>query len=172
MEGSKYTKKSILSNPYRRAIYHFVRTNLGAHFSLIKKEIFSDKKSAGSAGQLIWHLEMLLKFKYIKKMKMGNFTLFLPIDLDDELGLISFLLRDELNKKIFNLIAEKGQVKKTEIYKILNEPRELVYYRINNLIEYGILIPLEKEPDELTLTHKKKEIIKKILIYSQDEGNK
>jgi predicted transcriptional regulator len=163
VEGSKYTRKSILLNPYRKNIYNFIQKNLGAHFSLIRKGVLSGKDSKGSAGQLIWHLEMLLKFKYVKKVKIGNFTLFLPIGIDDKEGLLYFILRDELNKKIINLFIESEQLKKVDIYKLLEEQREHIYYRLNNLIEYGILTLSEQVPEELILPPHQKELIKEIL---------
>ena len=132
MEGSKYTRESILLNPKRKNIYNFIQANLGAHFSLIRKEVLSEGDNAGSTGQLIWHLELLLKFKFIKKIKLGNFTLFLPINVDDKLGLLSFFLRDELNKNLIKLFLKIKQLKKAETYKLLNKPREHVYYRLNH----------------------------------------
>ncbi|MFX1337931.1 MAG: hypothetical protein ACFFDK_04925 [Promethearchaeota archaeon] len=163
VEGSKYTRDSILQNHYRRKIYNFIRANLGAHFSLIRKEVLSGEDKSGSAGQLIWHLEMLLKFKFIKKVKIGNFTLFLPNDVDDKLAMPHFLLRDEVNKKIITLYIENKQLNKADIYKLLEEPREHIYYRLNNLIDYGILTPLTQESEDLILASDQKELIKKIL---------
>ena len=163
LEGSRYTKKSILLNPYRKKIYNFVQNNLGAHFSLIKREALSGEGTEGSPGQLIWHLEKLLKFKYIKKLRVGKYALFLPVDIDDKVGRICFILRDELNTKIINIFIEHRLLKKAEIHKFLEKSRELVYYRLNSLIEYEILTLSEQNPDELILNPLQKELIKKIL---------
>jgi len=171
VEGSKFTKESVLSNQLRKKIYNFISRNLGAHFSLIRKKVLSeDKKDTGSAGQLIWHLEMLLKFSYIKKIKIGNFTVFLPIEIDDEMGIIHFLLSDEINKKIVKLLFEHDTVKKSDTYKLLNEKRELVYYRINNLIEQNIIYS-EEDGKKLRLNPHNKEIIDQILKNNSDLNN-
>ena len=61
-------------------------------------------ETLGSPGQLLWHLEMLMKFNYIKKIKVGNYTIFLPIEMDTELGTINFLLQDKINRKIVGLL--------------------------------------------------------------------
>ena len=163
VEGSKFTQETILSNTIRKRIYSFIKTHIGAHFSLIRERVLSvDRKSFGSPGQLIWHLGMLVKFNYIKKLKVGNFTIFLPIEIDDEFGMICFLINDELNKKIVNLLLEYDTIKKADAYKLLNEKRELVYYRINKLIEQNIIYSVE-EGNKLNLNPHIKEIVLQIL---------
>jgi len=164
IEGSKFSKETLLSNQFRYNIYNFIRRNNGAHFSNIRKSVIPDNKGGlGGSGQLIWHLEMLIKFKYIKKIKLGNYTIFLPIEMDEELGIINFLLRDELNAKIIDLLNTKGKMKRSEIYKQLNEKRENVYYRINYLVDYKIL-SLAGEPEKrIFINQDKKEFIDIIL---------
>ena len=163
VEGSRYTKESLLLNPYRKKIYNFILNNLGAHFSLIKKGALAGEDNKGSPGQLIWHLEKLLKFNFIKKLKVGKYMLFLPIDIDDNAGLIYFILRDKLNERIINLFIEHKQLKKAEIYKFLEESRDLVYYRLNSLIKYGILTSSEQDPEQLIFAPRQIEFIKEIL---------
>ena len=163
VEGSKFTKESVLSNPFRKNIYNFVKTHLGAHFSIIRKEIFSDLEGKiGSAGQLIWHLEMLLKFNYIKPVKFKKYTIFIPIEMDEEIGIIFFLLRDDINKKIVNLLIEQDTIKKSDVHKLINEKRENIYYRINDLMNYNIISLIEEEGKELCLNPDKKELIVQI----------
>jgi predicted transcriptional regulator len=163
VEGSRYTRDTILLNPYRKKIYNFIKNNIGAHFSLIRKEALSGDDTKGSPGHLIWHVEKLLRFKLIKKLKVGKYTLFLPIKIDDNVGLIYFILRDELNKKIITLFIDGRQLKKADIYKLLDEPRELVYYRLNNLMEYNILTTSEQDSEDYILSPSQKELIKEIL---------
>ncbi len=164
IEGSKYSKETVLSNRTRRNIYEFIKFNQAVHFSHIRKNISEDTSSdGGSSGQLIWHLEMLLKFKYIKKFKLGNYTVFLPTNLDEESGAIRFLLRDKLNKEILSIINSKKSIKRSEIYKILGEKREKVYYHINNLIEYDIIALKEKQDKEVCINPEKKDLLESIL---------
>ncbi|MBA7640475.1 hypothetical protein ES703_48141 [subsurface metagenome] len=110
---------------------------------------------------------MLLKFNYIKKLKIGNFTVFLPIEIDDEIGIIRFLLSDEINMKIVKLLFEHESVKKSDTYKLLTEKRELVYYRITNLIEQNIIYS-EEEGKKLRLNPNIKNIIDEILKNNSD----
>jgi len=111
--------------------------NPGVHFSILRKKALSEEM--GSSGQLVWHLEMLLKFNYIKKIKVGNYTVFLPYELDEMAGRILFILRDRINNKIIHLLNENKTVIKSDIYKEIDEKREDVYYRINYLLDHGII---------------------------------
>lgn len=101
VEGSKYTRYEVLNNRYRRNLYRFLTSYLGAHFSIIRKVTIPDSSNnLGSSGQLIWHLEMLIKFNYIKKIKIKNYTIFLPYEIDDDIGLLHFILCDDIYRKI------------------------------------------------------------------------
>ncbi|MHA1242376.1 MAG: hypothetical protein ACTSQU_16575 [Promethearchaeota archaeon] len=163
VEGSKYTRDEILINKYRFNLYRFLTSYLGAHFSTIKKQIITDKSgSLGSSGQLIWHLEMLIKFNYIKKIKIKNYTVFLPYEIDDEIGLLHFILHDEIYLKIIQLLLSNEKLKKSEVHKLLDEKRETIYYRINNLIEFNI-IELRGDRNALILNSSRKDDIISII---------
>ncbi|MBY9021288.1 MAG: hypothetical protein KGD67_09530 [Candidatus Lokiarchaeota archaeon] len=171
VEGSKYTRYEVLNNTYRCNLYRFLTSNLGAHFSIIRKHIITDNSdNLGSSGQLIWHLEMLIKFNYIKKIKIKNYTVFLPYEIDDEIGLLHFILRDEIYLKIIKLLISDENLKKSEVHKSLDEKRETIYYRINNLIEFN-LIELSGDTQSLFLnTRKKDDIISILKKFSQDKS--
>ncbi len=164
IEGSKFSKETVLSNRLRYNIFRFIKKNGAVHYSLIRK-ILKDNQTDNlvSSGQLIWHLEMLLKFEYIKKIKVGNYSVFLPYEMDREMGILNFLLGDKINMKIVNLITEQESVKKSEIYKLINEKRENVYYRINGLIEHKILLVKEELDNLIYINPNKKDFIVRIL---------
>ncbi|MBN1214772.1 MAG: hypothetical protein JXA99_04950 [Candidatus Lokiarchaeota archaeon] len=138
VDRSRYTKNSVLSNDIRKKIYNLLQVNIGLHFSLIRKIIYSDNKSE-SSGELIWHLDMLMKFNYIKKVNFHNYTIFIPSDIDDDIGIISFLLNDTLNNKIINLLISNDTLKKKQIHDILKEKRENINYHLNILIDNDII---------------------------------
>ena len=171
VEGSKYTKDDILNNRYRFNLYSFLTSYLGAHFSTIRKQIITDNSATlGSSGQLIWHLEMLIKFNYIKKIKIKNYTVFLPYEIDDEIGLLHFVLHNEIYLKIIQLLISNDKLKKSEVHKLINEKRETIYYRINNLIEFNI-IKLSGDNNSLSLnSHKKDDIISIIKANLQNKS--
>lgn len=166
IEGSKFSKKTVLENFVRKKIFNYIRINPGVHFSNLRKEALSS--NIKSSGQLVWHLEMLLKFNYIKKIKVGNYTVFLPFDMDEDIARNIFLLRDRINNKLLHLLVENNTIVKSEIYKKIDEKREDVYYRIKNLMGYEIVILSEDSDKEVCINPKKKEIITKILKKSKN----
>ena len=105
---------------------------------------------------------MLLKFKFIKKIKIGNYTVFMPVNFESDMGIIIFIMQDDINKKILLLLKDQGLIKKSDVYKEINEKRENVYYRINNLIENDVINTKEKE-NLIFINPKKIDIISIIL---------
>lgn len=165
IEGSKFSKETVLSNYIRNGIYNYIRIHPGVHFSILRKKALPEEK--GSSGQLVWHLEMLLKFNYIKKIKVGNYTVFLPFDIDEKVGLILFLLRERINYKVIQLLFKENTVERSEIYKEVEQKREDVYYRINNLIDQDILIISASSDKEISINPNVKEIVAEILKTSK-----
>ncbi|MFX1340522.1 MAG: hypothetical protein ACFFDK_18075 [Promethearchaeota archaeon] len=164
VEGTKCTKGTVLSNYQRRKIYNFIQSHLGVHFSIIRKVLFSDTEGKSQAtGQLLWHLEMLTKFNYIKKVNFKKYVIFIPVEIDDEAGIVFFLLRDKVNKRIANLLIQQGNIKKSDVYKMLEENREMVYYRINELINFNIISPLQEESSKIQLNPNNRELIAQII---------
>ena len=134
-------------NRLRKKILEYIRLNGCAHFSILRKEVISERDgNLGSSGQLVWHLEMLMKFNYIKKIKLGNFTVFLPIEMEVELGIIYFLLKDN-----------------SELYKLIDENRGKVNYRLKNLSYYGLIYFKEDSSKEVYLNSDKQEDVINIL---------
>lgn len=165
IEGSKFSKETVLSNHIRNGIYNYIRVHPGVHFSILRKKALPEVK--GSSGQLVWHLEMLLKFNYIKKIKVGNYTVFLPFDIDEKGGIILFLLRDQINYKVIHLLLKENTIVRSEIYKEIEEKREDVYYRINNLIDQEIFILSASSDKEICINPNTKELISDILKKSK-----
>jgi len=164
IEGSKFSKETVLSNRLRYNIFRFIKKNGAVHYSLIRKILKDDQTdNVVSSGQLVWHLEMLLKFEYIKKIKVGNYSVFLPFEMDKEMGVLYFLIRDKINRKIVKLLIEQESIKKSEIYKQINENRENVYYRINNLITHNLLLIKEELDNFIYINPNMKDLIIHIL---------
>lgn len=157
IERSKFSRETVLSNPTRRKIYKYIRVNPGIHFSILRKEALLNE--SGSSGQLVWHLEMLLNFNYINKIKVGNYTVFIPFDMKEDVGKILFLLRDRINNKLIHLLVENDKLLKSEIYKEIEEKREDVYYRINNLIDQDVITLSEVSDKEICIKSNLKELI-------------
>ena len=157
---SKFTKRTVLSNETRKIIFYFIQQNIGAHFSLIKNAWASNGESM-SPGELIWHLDMLIKFNYIKKLTLKNYTIFVPFDVEDENGKIYFVLRDKLYRKILIYLISSSIQERSVIYKDIGENRETIHYRLQNLIGFQILELFDE--NMVRINPLKKEIIINIL---------
>ena len=96
-------------------------------------------------------------------MKFKKFTIFVPIDLDPELGICYFLLRDETSRKIVELLNQEGVFKTADICKVLNEKRANIYYRINNLIDSNIISHHDDSSREIHLAPAKREVIQNVI---------
>jgi len=170
VDGSRFTKETILRNKIRYYIYWLIKTNIGAHFSFLKKEVAQQKESDMGVGHLIWHLEKLIKFNFIKKVKVKNCTIFLPVEISDEEGILYFIMRDDLNRQIVEILLENESVDKSDIYKGLNIKRENTYYRIKKLIELEIISPLAEDEKIISINLSKKNLIVEVdnnILYSK-----
>ena len=158
VEGSRLTKRNVLLNKYRADIYDFIKTYPGVHFSVIKRKVLSD----GSSGQFIWHLNVLLKFNFIKEVKVKNYTVFLPIEMEEKFGIFFFLLRDKINLKIAKYLSQKGPVETAEVPHKILESKGSVYYHVKTLIEFNILNAQQSEAtgnEEIWLNPEKKQLL-------------
>jgi predicted transcriptional regulator len=162
VDGSRFTRETVLKNDFRYKVYKIIKTNIGAHFSFLKNEISDQKEGEMGVGHLIWHLEKLLEFNLIKKVKVKNCTIFLPVEIDDDIGILHFFLRDEVNRKIVEFLLHNENVKKADIYKELNSKREKTYYHINKLIESEILSS-NAEDDIVFVNPSKKDLIIEVI---------
>jgi predicted transcriptional regulator len=169
VEGSKLTKELVLSNLHRKNIYEFIRTNRGAKFSTIRDMY---EGTTGSSGQLIWHLQLLLKFNYIKRLKFKRFTIFLPVEMDEEEGLVNFFVRDPLNHKILKLLCAQGPLKRTDLYEVFDAPREKIHYRVKVLLETNLITAFGEGEKDVRINPEKLTFLTDILKKSNDSGGK
>jgi len=169
VEGSKLTKELVLSNLHRRNIYEYIRTNRGAKFSTIRDAY---EGTTGSSGQLIWHLQLLLKFNYIKRIKFKRFTIFLPMEMDEEEGLLTYFVRDPLNNKILKLLHTQGPLKRTDLYEAVDAPREKIHYRVKVLLETNLISAIGESEKEVYINPEKITHITDILKKSNEAGGK
>jgi predicted transcriptional regulator len=167
VEGSKLTKELVLSNLHRKNIFDYIRSKGSAKFSAIRDAY---EGTTGSSGQLIWHLQILLKFNYIKKLKFKRFTIFLPQEIDEAQGLIYFLTQDPLNQKILKLLYTQGPQMRTDFYEAIDAPREKIHYRVKVLLEMNLISPFGGSDKELCLNPGKAASLSSIIKQFNEEG--
>jgi len=61
-------------------LYSIVCNNIGIHLSAVRK-LLNKKVSNVGVGQLLWHIDMLIKFDYIKSIKVGNMVEFVSFSV-------------------------------------------------------------------------------------------
>ena len=103
------------------------------------------------------------KFGLIKKVTIKNSTLFMPFDLDENLIVHNFLLKDELDQEIVKLLMTHEFVKKADVYKYLNQSREKTYYHVNKLIEYGVICLSDQDYKTIYLDSQKEQVINLVI---------
>lgn len=165
VEGTKFTRETVLAHPYRSKIMASVARHGSMHFSAIKDAITSSELSdTGSSGQLIWHLGLLLKFKHLKRIKYSNKTLFCKPYLSKMHAIINFLLQDETIQAIISHVLENGSSDKSEIHNFLDHNRDTVYYRVNKLLKDKYLIEDKSKNNHVKINPDYIAIFKEVLI--------
>ncbi|MFX1385241.1 MAG: hypothetical protein ACFFBP_22735 [Promethearchaeota archaeon] len=142
VEGSKIIKSEVLSNEMRALIYKFIQKYPGVNFSALKNNLtseFDEYDIKMGTGQLIWHVEILMKYEFLRKIEFKKYTLYFPYIMDPEHAKYYFLLRDQINRKIIKTLIEKDSLKQADIPNIINELKGSVYYHIKSLKKENIL---------------------------------
>lgn len=163
VKDSRFTQTTILENKTRYHIFGLVNSYIGVHFSLLKTKVSQIRGNEIGVGHLIWHLEKLLNFNLIKKLNIKNCTVFIPIAISDEEGLLYYLLRDDFNRLIVSFLLEHDFFRKIDLYKELEIKREKIYYRINLLLEFEILALLAKDEKIISINSEKRDLIKGVI---------
>ncbi len=86
-------------------------------------------------GQLQWHLSVLIQFNIIRKEKLGQYSIFYPIDYEDQnIDSKKSLLGSKQSRKILDLIESQPGIYSSKIAHRLNLKRNSVKYHIDKLL--------------------------------------
>ncbi|MFX1321702.1 MAG: hypothetical protein ACFFAQ_08660 [Promethearchaeota archaeon] len=130
VEGSKLTSNEILQNAKRVEIYDFILKNPGTYFN----KIITKLKISNHI--VVWHLNMLEKFGYIKKEKIENHNVYFDSEVAfNEVRIKYYLSNRKCEKIIGYLQINKIGINKTQLSTDLS-------MHINTVQKY--LIILEK----------------------------
>ena len=115
VEGTKLTKKDVLIYLRRQKIYDYIRENPGKYIHQIGKELQISNKV------IFWHLCVLLKFGFIKKMNIDNHTVYFDSNIDIRKINKFYLAAKEKSKEIINYLKINNigitKTRKTELYR-------------------------------------------------------
>lgn len=135
VDGSKLTQDDVLKNSNRLKIYNTILNNPGIHFmciiNLLGMSIFLVK----------WHLNMLLKFNFIKKTNVENREIYYNSSLSEENAKILHFMGRERTLKIINYLKKNPNGSpKYRISKDLKMHQNTVSKYILKLEELEILL--------------------------------
>ncbi|MBY9019483.1 MAG: winged helix-turn-helix transcriptional regulator [Candidatus Lokiarchaeota archaeon] len=92
-------------------------------------------------GQLQWHLSVLIQYNIIRNEKLGQYSIFYPIDYEDKnIGYKKPLLRSKQSRKILDLIENlQPGIYSSKIAHRLNLKRNSVKYHIDKLLKNQLI---------------------------------
>ncbi|MFX0186410.1 MAG: HTH domain-containing protein [Candidatus Hodarchaeota archaeon] len=134
VEGTKFTKKDVLIYPRRKKIYNYIKENPGKYVNKIAKDL----KICNIV--VFWHLNVLLKFNFLKKKIIDNHVVYFDsnIDLKDSKKL--YLTSKEKCKKIINYLKINDfGITKNQLSRDLKIHRNTIRKYLESLEEINIL---------------------------------
>ncbi|MFX0189106.1 MAG: hypothetical protein ACFE8A_15380 [Candidatus Hodarchaeota archaeon] len=151
VEGTTFTKKDVLMNRKRKKIYDYIKENPGKYVNKIAKELKI------SNIVVFYHLDILVKFNFIKKTIIDNHVVYFDSNID---------LRD-INKLYF---TSKEKSKRIINYLKINNcgiPRTKL--AIDLKIHYSTLRKYIKPLEEFNIISKEKRSNK--ILYFLEENS-
>ncbi len=115
IEGSKLTRDDVLANKKRRTIYNHISRNPGIYFTKLIKDL------GYTNHVVVWHLNILIKFKFINKRIWDRHEIFFDSKVDPQQAKFKFFTTRKKSKMIIQFLRENniGNTK-TKISKALN----------------------------------------------------
>ena len=135
VEGSKLSIKDVLQNQKRKGIYEYILENPGIYFNRIVRELDI------SNHVVVWHLNILLKFRFIRKAKFENHDLYFDSNFDEKELKLKYITSKEKGKNIIEYLKEFDfGVTKTQISKELKMHINTVAKYLKKFEQIGIVV--------------------------------
>ena len=129
----------VLENKNRNKIIDLILNEPGIHFNELLR------KTELAAGNLVWHLDILLTYKVIGKKRVGNFLAYFPYYQKNPISNVDITLqKSKLTLEILKMIEKDPGIWNNLITKKLKVDHKTILYHINKLEELG-LINFKKE---------------------------
>ena len=134
VEGSKLTRWEVLENNNRKEIYEFIKEKPGTHLMKIVREL-------NISNFLVrWHLDMLIKFNYIKNEKINNYEIYYDISISPEVARRNYLIMNEKCSKILRFLETNSKgTTKYQLAKNLGMHYNTLTKYISELDEHGLI---------------------------------
>ena len=99
VEGSRLTKDEILQNEKRRMIFEYILNNPAAYHYLIMRELNIPNHI------VIWHLNVLLDFNFIKQIRIKNHKVYSAPDISPYEVKVRYFSRNEKSREIIKYLT-------------------------------------------------------------------
>ena len=146
IDGSKFTKTDVLISSKRKKIYDYVKKNPGVHTAKIAK-----KFKMGN-HHVCWHLTMLVKFNFIKKMIIDDRSVYFDSNIDLKESKKLYLISKEKSKRIINYLKINNfGITRTKLARVLNIHRNTIKNYLKSLEEFNIIYKIKRSNQILYL---------------------
>ncbi len=153
VNGSKLLREDILVNKKRNLVYEYILKKPGVYFNRIVRELNL------SNHVVIWHLEMLLKFEFIKKQEIENHDIYFDVNYRLRNTELMYFTSKEKSKLIIEYLKKNNVgITKTQLSTDLK-------IHINTATKYLTFL------EQFQVVSKKK-LSRKILYFLNDDFNR
>jgi DNA-binding transcriptional ArsR family regulator len=129
----------VLENENRNKIIDLILNEPGIHFNELLR------RTGLAAGNLVWHLDILLTYKVIGKKRIGNFIAYFPFYQKNPISNVDLKLqKSKLTLEILEMIEQKPGIWNNLITKKFKVDHKTIQYHVKKLIELN-LINIRKE---------------------------
>jgi len=130
----RLTLEEVLENENRNKIMDLVLNEPGIHFNELLR------RTEIAAGNLVWHLDILMTYKVIGKKRVGNLIAYFPYYQKNPISNIDLHLRkSKLTLEILEMIEQDPGIWNNLITKKLKVDHKTILYHIKKLIELDLL---------------------------------
>ena len=126
--------QDVLDNENRDKIIDIILEFPGIHFNQLLR------KTNLSPGNLVWHLDILEKYKIIKKENFERYIVYFPYFQNNPISNLDLKLqKSELTLKVLQMIKEEPGIWNNLITKKMKINRKTIEYHIKKLIDLGFI---------------------------------
>ena len=124
----------VLENQNRNKIIDLILSGPGIHFNELLR------KTGLAAGNLVWHLDILLTYKVIGKTRVGNFIAYFPYYQKNPISNVDLKLqKSKLTLEILEMIEKKPGIWNNLITKKFKVDHKTIHYHLNKLYDLGLI---------------------------------
>ncbi len=124
----------VLENENRNKIIDLILNEPGIHFNELLR------RTGLAAGNLVWHLDILLTYKVIGKKRIGNFIAYFPYYQKNPLSNVDLKLqKSKLTLEILEMIEKNPGVWNNVITKKFKVDHKTIQYHLDKLIDLDLI---------------------------------